>query len=259
MKDTMTMAVALPVETARRPRKSAAKRAHRRRYRMQILAAVAAVLIAVTVRAGPALGAAEPGVYRPVELILQNPELPNGCEVTSLAMVLSGAGCPADKLALYRDYMPKADFSQAEGRCYGPNPERWYVGDAEDRIGGWYCFQGPVVQAANGWLDHCGSSLRAQDLTGLSRTELERYAQAGTPLVVWVTLRYAAPQYSEFFWVLEDGAVYRPYRNLHCVVLAGVQNGQYKIADPINGMEQVDKEIFWDSFSAMGCRAVSVE
>ena len=63
-----------------------------------------------------------------------------------------------------------------DGVRYGPDPEKWYAGDAADPAGGWYCFEGPIVQAANGWLDHCGSSLRARDLTGLSRVELDRYA-----------------------------------------------------------------------------------
>ena len=253
---TMTMAV-LPARAAPRPRKRARRQALRRRYRLQILAAAAAVLIAALARTVPALGVPPEG-GRPVEWIAQNPELPNGCEVTSLAIALGAAGCPADKLELYRDYLPKADFSQMDGVRYGPDPEKWYAGDAADPAGGWYCFEGPIVQAANGWLDHCGSSLRARDLTGLSRVELDRYAQAGTPLVVWVTLGYAAPQYSGSSWTLEDGRAYRPYRNLHCVVLAGVADGQYRICDPISGFAQMDKSLFWDSFSAMGGRAVAI-
>lgn len=191
-------------------------------------------------------------------LIRQNPELPNGCETASLAMLLASAGCPADKLELYRDYLPKADFSWSGRTRYGPNPERWYAGDAADPAGGWYCFEGPVVQAANGWLEDQGSALRARALTGLDQEGLERYIQAGTPLAAWVTLGYAEPQRSEFFWLLEDGTAYYPYRNLHCVVLAGAEDGKHRVADPIDGITLVDKEAFWSSFSAMGGRAVAV-
>lgn len=256
-KIAMTMTAGLPAERAPRPRRSAEKRAVRRRCRLQILAAAAAALIAVGVRAGPALGAAPEG-FRPVEIIYQNPELPNGCEITSLAMALAGTGCPADKLTLYRDYLPKADFSYTGEQRFGPNPEKWYAGDARDPAGGWYCFEGPIIQAANGWLDHCGSALRARSATGLSETELDRCARQAVPLIAWVTLGYAAPQHSRFTWLLEDGTDYRPYSNVHCVVLTGEADGQYRVADPISGFTWVDKDLFWDSFSAMGCRAVII-
>ena len=49
-----------------------------------------------------------------------------------------------------------------------------------------------------------------------------------------------------------------PYNNLHCVVLAGEEGEQYRIADPMNGWQLVDKDVFWSSFDAMGLRAVTV-
>lgn len=257
MRSTRTTPAAPPAEMRRRPRKNA-RRAVRRRCLLQIAAAVTAALMAAGAWLNSGLDVETDGDC-PVTLIYQNPELPNGCEVTSLDMALTSAGCPADKLELYQDYLPKADFSLMDGRRYGPNPEKWYAGDASDSDGGWYCFEGPVVQAANGWLDHCGSGLRARAVTGLSKAELDRYAQEGIPLVVWVTLGYAAPQYSAFSWTLEDGTVYRPYCNLHCVMLAGKEEGQYRVADPLAGFTQVDKDLFWNSFSAMGCRAVVIE
>lgn len=256
-----TMTAALPAEPGRRPRRHTRRAARRRELLKMAAALVGAALTGATLWFSGVFGptpASPSGGYAPVTLIRQNPELPNGCEVTSLAMVLGAAGCPADKLELYRDYLPKADFSRVDGKCYGPNPERWYVGDAADPTGGWYCFEGPIVQAANGWLDDQGSALRARALTGLGRTELDRYAQAGTPLAVWVTLNYAPPLRGEFFWLLEDGTAYYPYRNLHCVVLTGVEDGKYRVADPISGITLVDKGAFWDSFSAMGGRAVVV-
>ncbi len=247
-------AMALPRQPGHMPRRRA-----RRHGKLLTAAALLAVILLVPVLWRALLGGGASRQYGPVAFICQNPELPNGCEVTSLAMALASAGCPADKVVLYQDYLPTADLAWSDGQCYGTSPEKWYVGDAADPKGGWYCFEGPVVQAANGWLDHCGSSLRARSVTGLSKSELDRYAQDETPLVVWVTLGYAAPRHSESSWTLEDGTVYHPYSNLHCVVLAGTQESQYRIIDPINGITLIDKDIFWTSFSAMGCRAVVVE
>lgn len=252
------MAVTLPAEAVRRPRKSARRAARRRACLLQVTLALAAALIAVTVWNHRPRDTTHTA-YQAVELVYQNPELPNGCEVTSLAMALGAAGYPADKLTLYLDYLPKADFSYDGVLRYGPNPEKWYVGDAADLKGGWYCFESPVIQAANRWLDERGSASRARSVTGLSRDELDRCAGDGVPLVAWVTLGYDRPRYSEFSWTLEDGTQYQPYSNLHCVVLAGTQDGQYWVADPLNGFTSVDKDVFWDSFSAMGCRAVVIE
>ena len=61
---------------------------------------------------------------REVTLQLQEPQLPNGCEVTSLAMVLGWAGYPVDKLELYEGYLPRQDFTETpEGWKLGGNPE----------------------------------------------------------------------------------------------------------------------------------------
>lgn len=194
----------------------------------------------------------------PAQLIYQNPQLPNGCEVTSLAMALACAGYPVDKMALYRDYLPKAGFYYQGAVRYGPDPEEFYVGNAASQSGGWYCFERPVVRAANDWLADCGSDIRAVAVSGLSQEELDVYVKTGRPVIVWVTLNYAAPRFCNASWRLADGTLYRPYSNLHCVLLTGVSEGQYQIADPIKGLCTVSRDVFWSSFSAMGCRAVVV-
>lgn len=244
-----------------RERRDWRRRAGRaRRIRRALLAAAAVVVAALTGHAiwrGMAGGQA-PGHHPGVTLIRQNPELPNGCEVTSMAMALGAAGCPVDKLTLY-GCLPREPILEGAGGRFGPDPEQAYAGDAADKTGGWYCFEGPVVEAANRWLEAQGSPLRAEAVTGLSRVELEGYAGDGTPLVCWVTLNYGQPQRSESYtWLLQDGTVYRPYRNLHCVVLVGMEDEQYRVADPLSGDTQVEADRFWDSFSVMGRRAAAV-
>ena len=198
--------------------------------------------------------------FSPVELILQNPELPNGCEVTSLAMLLTSAGYPVDKVELYEEYLPTQDFTYSGDQRFGPSPEEAYAGDASSSAGGWYCLEGPIIEAGNAWIQANGGGGRMLSLTGISQSQLDQYAQDGTPVAVWVTRDYEPPVYADSFsWILPGGELYIPYDNLHCVVLAGEENGQYRIADPINGWQLVDKDTFWDSFDAMGRRAVTVQ
>lgn len=98
---------------------------------------------------------------REVTLQRQNPQLPNGCEVTSLAMLLGWAGYPVDKLELYEGYLPRQDFIETpEGWKVGGNPEDVYVGDAASKLGGWYCFEGPIVEAANAYLQDQKSEVK---------------------------------------------------------------------------------------------------
>lgn len=194
-------------------------------------------------------------VYNDVVLQLQNPELPNGCEVTSLAMVLTSAGFPVDKLELY-SYLPRQDFSYNSDIRLGPCPEEWYVGDAASTSAGWYCFEGPILQAGRDWMESQGG--RMISLTGISQELLEQLVGEGIPVVVWVTQEYAPPVFREdFSWVLPNGETYVPYDNLHCVVLAGMEGNDYRIADPIRGWQNVNRDAFWESFDAMGRRAVT--
>lgn len=194
--------------------------------------------------------------YNDVVLQLQNPELPNGCEVTSLAMVLTSAGFPVDKLELY-GYLPREDFSYNGDTRMGPDPEEWYVGDATSASGGWYCFEGPILQAGRDWTESLGGG-RMISLTGISREQLEQLVGEGVPVVVWVTQEYAPPAFREdFSWVFPNGETYVPYDNLHCVVLAGIEGDDYRIADPIWGWQNINRDAFWESFDAMGRRAVT--
>lgn len=197
--------------------------------------------------------------FSAMELQWQGPELPNGCEVTSLAMLLTAAGCPADKVDLYETYLPTEAFKLTETARFGPSPETAYAGDATSVTGGGDCFEGPILAAGDAWLAAWGGRRTMQDLTGLNRAELDDLLAAGTPVVAWVTREYAPPAYASYFsWVLPDGSIYVPFDNLHCVVVTAVQDSQYPIADPLEGWQTVPAQEFWDSFSAMGCRAVTV-
>ncbi len=198
--------------------------------------------------------------YSQVRLISQYPELPNGCEATSLAMVLTAAGCQIDAVTLYEDYMPRQELElTAEGFITGPDPEEFYAGDAESVTDGWYCFEGPVIRAANDYLADCKSQYSAVSVTGLSQAQLEEYVVSGTPVITWVTIDYGTPIYSQAYWILADGREYYPYENLHCVVLTDIDDGWYVIADPMGSWVELPPEIFWNSFEEMGCRAVVIE
>ena len=200
-----------------------------------------------------------PGSDSTVNLIYQDPELPNGCEITSLAILLDWAGYPIDKVELSDYWLPKQGFYRSDGVLHGADPNEAYAGDPASASSGWYCFEGPILAAGNAYLSDQDSYLYAASLSGLTQEELEFWMDAGVPLAVWVTLDYSAPRTRESAsWILPDGAEYVPYRNLHCVVLAGWDGDDYRIANPIKGWQTISPDAFWSCFDAMGRRAVAV-
>ena len=77
-----------------------------------------------------------------VQNILQNPELPTGCEVTSAAILLNYYGYNTDKVWLCDNFLPKStDFHGS----YGPDPNKVFVGNPKSSSGrGLYC-HAPVI------------------------------------------------------------------------------------------------------------------
>lgn len=251
-------------KTARRTNR---RKPHRMRCKFRLLRGAGIVLAALLLVAALRqqvlenilpVGAAEHGSGK-VELIYQKPELPNGCEVTSLAMALGAAGCPADKVSLYQTCLPAQKFSYSGNDRFGPDPEECYAGDAASERGGWYCFEDPIVQAAQSWIRQSESHCRVRKVSGLNEKKLRDYAKKEVPLVVWVTQDYEMPTISSFTWIMPNGCSCEPYGNLHCVVLAGMDGSDYRIADPLRGWQTVNPDVFWQSFDAMGRRAVCVQ
>lgn len=197
-------------------------------------------------------------VHLPMRPILQQPELPNGCEATSLAALLEYKGVPVNKLDLAYAYIPREDLTDTLDGRTGPNPERAYAGDPATGLG-FYCFVPPLARGANRYLQEQGSPLRAYDITGVTADGLVQYLRGGDPVVVWITRDLTAPRTGQFIWTLSDtGAEYVPYVNLHCVVLIGWGRGVCVLMDPLEGIRTADQQAFLESFSGMGRRALVV-
>ena len=172
-------------------------------------------------------------------------------------MLLRQAGYDAGKVDLAENYLPRKDITETDGVRLGPDPDRAYAGDpATDK--GWYCFEGPILAAAQRYLAGHGGGRLAVSLTGLDLNGLQTYLDAGTPLAVWVTIGYEEPKRGPVPWRLPDGSEYYPYINLHCVVLAGQDGGDFLVADPLEGWRRIPKGVLMSSFLAMGSRAVAL-
>ena len=169
-----------------------------------------------------------------VPCILQYPELPTGCEITSLTMLLNYYGYGADKLTMAREYLPKMDFFVQNGVVYGADFNYTFAGDPEN--GNSYgCYAPCIVTAANAYLSggHTASSLSGAELDTLFTDLIDR----DIPALIWITSDGLLPSYLSESWYTPDGGYVTWRKNEHCVVLTGYDygSGLVYVADPLAG------------------------
>lgn len=198
-------------------------------------------------------------VLLPVQGIYQKPELPNGCEATSLAALLRYYGYPADKVALAYDFIPRQDFEESMVDRFGPDPETAYAGDPAGT--GFYCFSRPLAQGADAYLESVGAPERAVDLTGCTPFVLRRTLAGGRPVAVWTTLRMEALEYSATYWwrFFDSETLYIPQTNLHCILLYGYDPDFYYLFDPLCGAVKAPRLLFETRWIQMGSRALALD
>jgi uncharacterized protein YvpB len=177
-----------------------------------------------------------------VPVVLQNPELPAGCEVTSLTMALQYKGVAIDKLTLAM----KMPFTKTL------DPNQGYVGSPYNGTG--YTIN-PVKLQELAKVYRSNSA----DLTGSSITTIEKEVRAGNPVLVWYTIGYGnVIDLNNFKY--QNGKKYWWPQPLHCIVVTGVSSTGFYINDPLNGNKNymIDKDRFNQVYSGMGKRALVV-
>ncbi len=197
-------------------------------------------------------------VHLDVPVIGQNPELPNGCEITSLTMLLRYLGFDVDKMTMAQEYLPRSE------KFYGADPEVEFMGDPAQSSGescGFYCFQGPIVQAAKNYLAAQGQAdaWDVTDITGVDAAGLAEQLAAGNPVLVWATIDFKdVRQSTKWTWTTVSGEDYTPLVDVHCLVLTGYEDNQFYLSDPLETYESVRQQKFMEIFTAMGSRAVVI-
>lgn len=191
------------------------------------------------------------------EIVLQMPELPTGCEITALTMVLNYYGYDVDKVTMAEEYLPTAPaefYYGGDGKLYGPDLNRYFVGDPAAGEG-YICGAKAIRTAANKYLRENGSSRRAVDKTGASAEEIYRLVSEDTPVVVWVTIDMEERQAAEG-WKTETGEYVDWANNDHGAVLTGYSEDTVTIADPIAGEMVYSREMFEEVYASRGKQCV---
>ena len=188
-----------------------------------------------------------------VECVMQMPELPTGCEITSLCTVLSHiSGNKVDKVNLADKYLPQGEIGKT-------SPYEAFVGNPHNSSD-FGCFSSVIANSANEYLadNNLISKFKAKDITGATFDYLLENVRLNRPVIVWVTIDLAEP-YKTTTWTVngEDIDYISPQ---HCVVLTGYdkENNKVCVADPLRGNIEYDLDLFEKRFIQMGRQAVII-
>ena len=178
-----------------------------------------------------------------VEEVLQNPELPAGCEAASLAIALRSMGHETTPVDIVENYLP-VDYSATSAHAFAGNPYVAYGGAA---------FPPAIVDAANAYLEAHDDAKRSEDISGSSFSELCEMVERGYPVIVWTTVGMTYPQFTGAY--LEG---YAWYSQEHCVVMYGMDKESVLVSDPLEGLVKRDIDSFRRIWEACGLMAVAI-
>jgi uncharacterized protein YvpB len=179
---------------------------------------------------------------------MDSPRLYNGCEVTSLAMVMKYEGIDVTKNDLANE-INRVPLRYNNGG-YG-NPNQGFVGNMEDGPG-LGVYQGPIFELAKKYFPD-----RAENLTGNPFNVLLQKVADGSP--VWIiTTASLSPAASFETWNTPNGPVNVTFQ-MHSVAITGYDENYIYVNDPYGiKNKKVPKEAFIKAWELMGSQAVVI-
>jgi len=185
-----------------------------------------------------------------VPIVCQLPQLKNGCEVTSLTMILQWAGINVDKMTL-ADQVAKdtTPYSTVDGQIHWGNPNVGFVGDITGQNIGYAVYHGPILQLAHRYHN-------AIDLTGQSFDQVLSHVTAGSP--VWVITSFTFEPVTDWQTVISPEGPYRLSFNEHAVVITGFDNDYVWINNPYSDIkdQQVARAGFQTAWQQFGNQSI---
>ncbi|MBR2258373.1 MAG: C39 family peptidase [Blautia sp.] len=190
--------------------------------------------------------------------ILQMPELPTGCEVVALTMVLQYYGFDVDKITMATEYLPISNDPITvgpDGRRYGPDLKNYFWGNPFSN--GTVCGTGAIVTAAERYINEQDSLLYVYDISGARPEELYTYVAQDIPVIVLVTIGMRDRGELDG-WYTKDGSFVDWAEDDHGAVLIGYSPNTVTLADPISGIITYSKQLFEKIYAQRGYGSVVI-
>lgn len=180
---------------------------------------------------------------------MNSPQLYNGCEVTSLAMILLHHGIEVSKNELAQS-VAKVPLTYSNG--LKGNPNQGFVGDMQNGPG-LSVYHEPMMDLAESYVGN-----RSVDLTGSKADQLYHYIDEGLP--VWViTTTTLAPVHNFQTWHTPQGKIDVTF-SVHSVVITGYNDQYVYINNPYGQKNQkVNRDQFEQAWKQMGQQAIVIK
>ena len=117
-----------------------------------------------------------------VPLENQMPDLPNGCEVTSLSMLMNYSGIKVSKNELAETIQHVDSFT--DGGKYRGNPHQGFVGHMTIANAGWCVYNEPLYNVARKYTSHI------ENITGSDFLSLLKLVSNGHPVMIITTTTF---------------------------------------------------------------------
>ena len=135
-----------------------------------------------------------------VPIIMQEPELPTGCEITSLTAILNYCGEPVTKRRMARDYLKKAPLRIEGDKLVGPEPSGCLY-RSPNFSKGVYAFPQAIVKTVKNYVTAVNKEFVVTDLSGSTGLEIEQYITSGVPVLMWITRELEALIANNRWWI----------------------------------------------------------
>jgi len=191
--------------------------------------------------------------YVEAECIMQNPELPTGCEITSLTMLLNHIGFKVSKTTMAETYLKK-------GANFTADPYEVFVGspDSEHSYG---CFSKPIADAAESYLSQNDKNKiwQVRNITGCSFDSALAAIDRGDPVVIWTSM-YMSEIGQGSVWTADTGRKIVWPANEHCMLLTGydMKKKIVYVNDPLVGKTSYEMAVFRERFETLGKNAIII-
>lgn len=189
-------------------------------------------------------------------IVNQLPELPRGCEVTSLTMLLQSANVVVDKMTLAEQIKKdETPYQVVNGVIHYGHPNDGFIGNMYTfKERGLGVYHEPIRQLAEQYLPG-----KIKDFTGGQFQEIKIHLSDERPVWVIINTKYKKLSKDHFFtWQTPKGKIQVTHRE-HSVLITGYDENFIYFNDPLTGVKNKKAPIkdFEESWVQMGRQAIT--